>query len=298
MNIININKLLLVGTIGGALAFFPSPARTDEVRGEVRDIVCSGTQKQYAQPWECSPACPVRMAGSFGCALAPACPAWAADDQNLKVFYNAAVFSRGLIPNAKVGLVSHIINRYYRPHNASGFAISVVPERRDAWAALGVDRLRGGKLPLDIAGDAFGTSPAHVAQTIGHELIHAEQLDRQHSQAPINVRLLELALDALLELEASSWELSKNTFVSYRMGTNKFLGCITPQEREATELSYNCVEWSAKAAIRNVLTSPRGNVYGTQLRRWIEADPWAKRWFTTQADPTSDPGKRLSGCKQ
>ena len=59
-----------------------------------------------------------------------------------------------------------------------------------------------GTLVLQVAGDTFRASPSYLAESIGHELIHAEQLVRPRKQPTTN---FEATVDALLELEAYSW---------------------------------------------------------------------------------------------
>ena len=271
------------------LALLAGTTRADEVH----DIKCSGDQATYAQPGECSPKCPVRLGRSFGCALAPRCPAWDSSDANLRVFYNAAVFNRGVVASPQLTLIAHIVNKYYSPFKANELAISIVPERKTSWGLLSFDPSKEAKLPLEIAADTFLTSPANLAHTIGHELIHAEQIRRAYPAPPTN---FESAANAIWELEASSWELDKDAFL-HRIGANKFLGCLTPEEKKASELLLKCTEWAAKKAVHNVLTSPRKNIYGPKLSQWIAADPWAKTWFAAQTDPAADPGDKPDFCK-
>lgn len=257
---------------------------------EVHDIICSLDQKSYAQPGECDHAkvCPVRLGRGFGCALAPISPAWDKNDQNQRVMYNAAVFRRG-VPNPQA-LVAHIINKYFPPFTGKQFSIEIVPERTTSRASIGEGP--DGKLVLQVAGDTFRATPSFLAQSIGHELIHAEQLRRPRKNPPTN---FEAAADALLELEAHSWELGKSG-LQYKIGNNKFLSCLIPEEHLATQLDLQCREWKARKQVHIVLTSPRKHIYGPRLLEWIADNPFAKEWLAKQEDPAADPGKIPEPC--
>jgi len=276
---------------------FALPLRAQEYQG---DIVCGGKDR-FTVPMACMNVCSrqKRTLGNFSaglCFFSSQCPAYGKEAKSaLPVLYNQALFGRGAVIGqaAKLALASHIINTYYQPHDVKQIAVKIgAAEGGDDFAHVERATQSGGKTALTIQDDLFLTSPGYLISTIGHEMIHVEQLERTYKT---NLTAINRLVGAMRELEASSWEIDEDSF-KRSFGRNRAGDCMQGQEKAAQQMAFACRKWQVKKAIEDIRTSPRRDIYLGSVGKWLSEDPWASQiwlpdnpqWETQPAGPMPD----------
>lgn len=199
--------------------------------------------------------------------------------------YNGVVFMKLLKNDAftKV-LIIHIINKYYKPINAKQFDITIT-ESMNEWAKVKSAKVKG-KYKLQVAKDLFLLSPAMIVSCIGHEMIHALQYERKlHFHDPG----LDKAVEAFLELEASSWETLSSDKYMWEIGRNRFYECLLPAEKEDVKRLFHGREEDVKKAINSV-RQVQGFRLGllTKLQKWLEMNPWTRDCWLPKHGPVNN----------
>jgi hypothetical protein len=273
-----------------------------------QDIMCAPTKTKFFSPGTCSRDCkggglktPVR------CAMSPACSGF--DDQKFKIFYNRALFGTGNVggfglgamagagPNANDVLVAHVINHFFKPNNFTHFNLSWSdPGNTANWARVEAASSSDKKMNLIVAPDAIWLSPAGLVNTIGHEMVHVEQMQRKRT---VRMNGLDAVSTAFYELEATGWEGGNSKF-NWAIGASKWAGCVDKQEKDDHAIRLSCYEWQVKKAIEDVLTGPRAQQYGSTMEKYMNEDPWISQvWMKENPNwKTVKAGPRPGVCKQ
>lgn len=293
-SISNLGIWMLAAVLGALVVACAIPARAqDEYAG---DIVCGGSRKKFLVPMACVKGCSARrtLANFSGgtCGFSSSCPAYGKEDRSaLPVFYNQALFGRGVIAGekAQLVLVSHIINTYYAPNNVKQIHVAIgTSPGGDNWAHL-VPGARGQAPTLMVQSDLLLLSPGYLISTIGHEMVHVEQGKRSYKTNQTGINSL---VQDMWELEASSWELNADNF-SRSIGANKTAGCIQDQEKTSNHNIYVCRQWEVRKALEDIRTGPKSSTYLPSAEKWLNEDPWTSQiwlpanpnWRTQKAGP-------------
>ena len=253
------------------------------------DITCGGKQR-FAVPGACLNSCSKqkRTLANFSgglCFLSAACPAYdKTKDTALPQLYNQAMFGRGAVTGqpGKLVLASYIINTYYKPNNVRDIAVVIgSTPGGDDFAEVEKPSRPGGKALLTIQDDLFFTAPGYLISSIGHEMVHLEQLKRIYKT---NLGGINSLVGAMRELEASSWELGADTF-SRSIGPNQVGGCEIDQEKKAQQMTYACRQWQVKKAIEDIRGGARKDAYFKSIENWLNEDHWANQvWLQNNPD--------------
>jgi hypothetical protein len=277
----------------------------DQVHAQ--DIMCMPSKAKFFSPGMCSRDCkggglktPVR------CAMSPACPAL--DEKKFKQFYNHALFGIGNVggfglgamagagPNAKDVVVSHIIDQFFKPNSIKNFNLAwSKPGNTANWARVEAASSKDSKMTLIVAPDAMYLSPAGLINTIGHEMIHVEQLKRERT---VRMSGLDAVSTAFYELEATGWEDGNSKF-KWAIGASKWAGCVDKEEKDGQAIRLTCYGWRVKKAIEDVLTGPRSQQYGSTMEKYMNEDPWISQvWMKEHPDwKTAKAGSKPEVCK-
>jgi hypothetical protein len=296
------------------IAFFvgPGPAQLGAQSHFSGDIVCLSNREQYLLPGKCQQNCPSQanlanlnalnyggVNGKTFCDLKALTPE-IAQDVTFRQFYDLAVWNKILgghpVPRdpPKLVLVAHIVNTYYPPYRASSFAIGFGPSK-EHWAGL-TSTGPGAKPDLIINEDLFWLTPAFVLSTLGHEMVHMDQLQRHYNTRATGI---DAAQKALWELEAYSWQLGKDKFPrSFKIDT-PLVPYMQDSEKAELDVNFECDQWDVNKAIMNIMTGPRSVVYGKALASWLQEDAWVDQiWLPQNPDwETRQPGPRPQVCK-
>jgi hypothetical protein len=269
-----------------------------------QDIMCMPSKIKFFSPGMCSRDCkggglktPVR------CAMSPACSGF--DDQKFKQFYNRALFGIGNVggfglgamagagPNANDVLIAHIIDQFFKPNSIKNFNLAWSdPGNTANWARVEAAAAIDKKMNLIVAPDAIWLSPAGLVNTIGHEMVHVEQLQRKRT---VRMNGLDAVSTAFYELEATSWEDGNSKF-KWAIGASKWASCVDKQEKDDHAIRLACYNWRVKKSIEDVLTGPRSQQYGSTMEKYMNEDPWISQvwmkehpdWKTAKAGPKPD----------
>ncbi len=167
-------------------------------------------------------------------------------------------------------LVGTLIGTYFRPWGPADFYMTVQPGGVGGVEYAHVEEHRGQQHYLVVRGAAFTElSPAGMISSLGHEMIHAEQLRR-----PGNIPKaggLSAITAAVNELEASSWETVVSSF-RWRIGPNPTWSCETSLERDRSEALRSCREWQIRELLVDVNQKPATQA---AFEQWIRQNPWA-----------------------
>lgn len=267
---------------GAVLAAFMFPSTG--VHAFQGDVVCGGKQ-HFLVPGECLQSCSkqkrslANLSGGL-CSFSASCGIFKGDSA-LKAFYNQAMFGRGAVTGqqGKQVLLSHVVNRYYKPHNVKNLDVDIgSPGGMDGFAGVQRPKRPGAKPRLTVHDDLFYTSPGYFVATIGHEMVHLEQHERT---VTTNLAGINSVVGAMRELEASSWQSGLDNFPR-EFGPNKTSGCQREEELIAQRQTYECRKWQVKKAIENLRATPRWETYSKTLERWLNEDDWAKQVWLKQ----------------
>ena len=247
-----------------------------------QDILCGCSERRFFRPGNCLQDCRKRISCS-ACMISPQCPAMQV--QAFKQMYNQALFGIGIgmmgVPRGTTNtvLVAWIINNFWRPNRVTDFnVVWGAPENTSDWAHVEPAPASGGKMTLTISPDAIWLSPAGLVTSLGHEMIHVEQLKRRSS---IRMTGLNSVLTSFRELEASSWETRSSTF-AWSIQANEFYSCMAPDEKEGSQATLACRQWQVRKAIENVRTGLRSAQYMGALEKYMNEDPWISQIWLKQ----------------
>lgn len=257
------------------------------------DIYCNSSKEHYDLPGECMRNCKVSLKypALGACSLSPQCAALG-NDENLIKKYNRAIF----ITNTQVAarlteLIAYIIDKYYSSVAGASVRVRLGDPKDDAnWAKIKNTPDADGRYVLTVSQDLFWLSPAMIASSIGHEMIHLIQYKRKTS---VNLLNINEAVFAFQELEASTWEIGSTDF-NWPIGQNKFFNCLLEGGPERNEkngirkaLKYR--EWQVRKKIEDLrelssLHTGRGD-YLKRIEQWLKENPWTNQvWLPQNPD--------------
>lgn len=268
----------------------PPPPPPQKVGGGMNDeLLCTCTDKGYDTPVQvlknCTrPSLGKPMCGAVLTTSKQPCSALQ-NTGGFKTLYDQVVLGRpgplsGIaIPaisasnpkNPYTILIGTLISTFYKPWTPSDFYMTVQSGGKDDVEYAHVEELRSTQDYLVVRGAAFtDISPAALIASIGHEMIHAEQLRRPHNKPSVGG--LGDIVAAMNELEASSWETRFCTF-GWKIGPNTLWGCETATERDHSSALRSCREWQ----VRELLVQVNKNSATQQFfAQWVDQNPWAK----------------------
>jgi hypothetical protein len=149
---------------------------------------------------------------------------------------------------------------------------------------------------LKISTLALCRSPAGLVSTIGHEMIHVEQMQRHYSS--IGVDDFGAVRSPLREVEAYSWELQQSNF-AWKIGRSKWLAGQTSDEIKESKVQAQCYEWQVESGIDKLRTGfgSGGNVL--RFGNFLNEDPWTRSvWLPAHSDwKTHKAGPQPAVCK-
>ncbi|HTZ17331.1 MAG TPA: hypothetical protein VMB78_02715, partial [Dissulfurispiraceae bacterium] len=266
----------------------PPPPPPQKVGGGMGDaLICTCTDKTYDTPVQvlknCTrPSLAKPMCGAVLTASKQKCSALK-DAGGFKTAYDKAVLGRSpgtpamgmAMPGRGLddykNLVGLVINTFYKPWTRDNFIIDVTPGKAEDAEYAKVIQSAGGKIQLIVRGAAFTEiSPAAFIASIGHELIHGEQLQRKYKGvwfAQIND-----IVAAMNELEASSWETTNSRF-AWKIRPNALWSCETAKERDFSSVLRSCREWQVRELLVKVNQDPETQA---NFASWVDQNPWAK----------------------
>jgi hypothetical protein len=268
----------------------PPPPQPQKVGGGMNDeLLCTCTDKGYDTPVQvlknCTrPSLGKPMCGAVLTTSKQPCSALQ-NTGGFKTLYDQVVLGRpgplsGIaIPaisasnpkNPYTILIGTLISTFYKPWTPSDFYMTVQSGGKDDVEYAHVEELRPTQHYLVVRGAAFtDISPAALIASIGHEMIHAEQLRRPHNKPSVGG--LGDIVAAMNELEASSWETRFCTF-GWKIGPNSLWSCETAVERDHSSALRSCREWQ----VRELLVQVNKNSATQQFfAQWVDQNPWAK----------------------
>ncbi len=258
-----------------------------------QDILCGCSERRFSRPGNCLRDCRKRISCS-ACMIAPQCAAMQV--QGFKQIYNQALFGIGIgmvgVPRGatNTALVAWIINNFWRPNRVTDFnMVWGAPENTSDWAHVEPAASSGGKMTLTISPDAIWLSPAGLVTSLGHEMIHVEQLKRRST---VRMAGLNSVLTAFRELEASSWETGSSS-LAWSIKANEFYDCQAEDEKAGSQATLSCRQWQVRKSIENVRTGLRSAQFMGALEKYMNEDPWISQvwlkqnpnWKTAAAGP-------------
>ena len=261
------------------------------------ELLCTCTDKAYDKPVDVLPKCTRPALGRPMCGAVlrktgQPCPAFRTSN-GFTTLYDQVVLGRpgplggmgaalpaGIvtIPSGSAAnprdphtiLVGTLIGTYFKPWGPADFYMTVQPGGVGGVEYAHVEAHRGQQYYLVVRGAAFTElSPAGMVSSLGHEMIHAEQL-RRPGNLPKATGLSAITA-AVNELEASSWETMVSSF-RWQIGPNSTWSCETPLERDRSEALRSCREWQIRELLVGV------NLKSTTqaaFEEWIRQNPWA-----------------------
>jgi hypothetical protein len=254
---------------------FPAPASGSG------DIICSSTQQRFLLPKDCFAP---RVCGSglkLGyCQLAPQSPGLArvaevhADGAGvLAQLYDNSVL-RGMINGRlPLGAACQFVLTMFTPYKCTtDFAVSTAPDAA-FYALFGCEAVKGTGNTLQINPLVFTLSPALLARSIGHEMVHADQCARHETYGKTGTAESRLN-SGFEELEAYSWEAGEDSFPRTFKVKATELNTITPDEEQQVRGNLECADWTVKEDLANMIIRHGGAP--PQLRDYLNSDPWVK----------------------
>ena len=254
------------------------------------ELLCTCTDKAYDRPVDILPNCtrPVVTKPMCGAGLRKTnqpCPVFRSPN-GFTTLYDQVVLRRpgpmsgmaiaipaGSSANPKdphTILIGTLITTYYKPWGPADFYMTVKPGGKDDIEYAHVEEHRGQQHYLVVRGAAFTElSPAGMIASLGHEMIHAEQLRRPGNLPKAGG--LSAITAAMNELEASTWETAAGSF-QWRIGPNPTWNCETPEERDRSEALRYCREWQIRELLVEVNRRPATQA---AFEQWINQNPWA-----------------------
>ena len=120
--------------------------------------------------------------------------------------------------------------------------------------------------------DVFHFSPASLALTIGHEMVHVDQCARRETYGKMGMSESRLQI-AFQELEAYSWEAGEDSFPRTFKVKATELNAITPDEKQELREELECADWTVKDDLAQAIIR---NGVNPNLRDYLNTDPWIK----------------------
>jgi hypothetical protein len=268
----------------------PPPPPRKIGAGMSGELLCTCTKQSYDKPVDVLPKCTRPSLGQAMCGgvlktTEQPCPVFRTPNA-FTTLYNQAVLGRPG-PLTEVGvhisstsaanpknphtiLVGTLISTFYKPWGPSDFYMTVQAGGKDAAEYAHVEDYRGSQHYLVVRGAAFTElSPAGMIASIGHEMIHAEQL-RRPGNRPSEPGLSSITA-AMNELEASTWETAAGTF-RWKIGPNPTWSCETTLERDRSEALRACRAWQVQELIVAINQKP---AVQAAFEKWLSQNPWA-----------------------
>ena len=253
------------------------------------DIFCGCTGKRFSLPQDCRQSC-AQPRACFQCQIAPQCSGL--NVQKFKIFYNRALFgvSGGIVlpgmpaSNPNDVLVAFTINYWYKPYTYTSFNVAWgSSENTGDWADVTPPSSPGQKPTLTISPEAVTEqSPAAFVNTIGHEMVHAEQLERKYS---VYLASIDRVLKPFKELEASTWETGASNF-KWKIGSSTWSTCMTEHERHDSQATLACRDWQVRKGIQDLVGMAGRSAANQQtLEKYLTQNPWTSQvWLKQHPD--------------
>ena len=257
---------------------------------QAQTVFCTCSNRYFNTPQECRDNCSHKITCHWCMVSAEHCRALLKVD--FKKLYDQGVFGLAVVGGAagKIALINSIVDSFYTPNRHTDFDTRLgTVSGGDDYAQI-QPPASGSRATLVVAPDAFALSPAGLVSSIGHEMIHVEQLKRE---SRIRVTYITPTVTALREMEASSWETNQGGY-RWSIGTNTVFRCMPADEQQGPTLTLRCRTWQVKKTIGNIRSSPRATQTLKELESWMREDPWVSAsWLPRNPDwKTAEAGAR------
>ncbi len=281
-----------------ALTFLLAPGTVLGVGAGSGDVYCNCNKQSYATPGGCMRGCKGNRLRCTGCFLSAraSCPTLKHDA--FRKLYNMWILGHspllfGITPSGHprdAGLLTiaySVINYFYAPLKPAQFRIVLHTDDNLGWARLERAPSARQKPLLHIHRDLFLLSPAFLVGSIGHELVHWDQMRRGLLQTSTNAE----ATAGFLELEASSWEIGVAGF-RWPIRPNTLFDCYDEAEQADTRKTLECRKYQVRFGIEQAAINP---VNLGRLEKWLSQNAWTKqvwlpenpKWKSYTAEPPS-----------
>ena len=272
------------------------------------DIICNCKGPPYQRYWTpggCMRNC--RGGGlrrsSCGCILSPRMKCNVLNDKVFKQMYMFHIFRGHItregypVDSSLLTVASTIINQFYQPFKSTDFHIVFESGERSFWAKIEEPTSRGAKPFLRIHRNLFLMSPAFLVQAIGHEMIHAIQMERGESKTQLHG--IQKTTEAFLELEASYWE-AGTIYLEYdwKIGPNELIECLSADEMKSVKNILECRKWQVRNWIEIFNDLRPGNL--NRLEKWLKQNHWTRHvWLPNHPNwKKLKAGNQPEGCDQ
>ena len=198
----------------------------------------------------------------------------------------------------RVQFTKYVITNFYG-RTADARAIEIAIEKSsDSWATIENEKNSSGKYPFMVNEDLFNPRRQGddeedlaylAASTIGHELIHLEQISRAS-----NISLLGInsAVRVFRELEASTWE-SGNSEFSWQIPSNTLYPLLHEDYKQQVDDILQQRQREVKKAVEEFHQSSLSSKYLPPLIRWLNENPWTNRvWLPANRELLRPPAER------
>jgi hypothetical protein len=219
-------------------------------------------------------------------------------DKNLPLLYNQAMFGSGVVGgvDAETVLACELINNFYDPNKCPDFTVSF-GESKERWAGLECEASSASKPTLTLTSEVFLLTPAYLALTVGHEMVHAGQCKRTYK---VTMMGLDAPHNAFRELEAYSWESSGDSFPrKFKVKGTDLENSLQSSEKAELASNYTCAQWDVLNALAEFVKGPRYSKYGKNLLGYMQQDPWISQvWLPNNPNwDKQSPGPQPAGCE-
>jgi hypothetical protein len=187
-------------------------------------------------------------------------------------------------------ILKHVLANQYSHVNMPRARFEIVNAADSgAYADVTLDpQSKAWPVPFRFASDTFDR-PAGLIVTLGHELIHQFQIKAVLAgkyKSVQNWTGVNSVAKAFWELEAHTWELGSDLATAsphaWPFGENRFLPCLTSQERDIAKKDREAAVEAVDEALS--ILSVR-DVYLSSIEAFIHSDPWAKAvWLPGNPD--------------
>lgn len=278
-----------------------------------KEIFCRSSDARFDRPGDCAAQCDGEFETKL-CALQPQTAAL--NDFIFLTYYNAVFFNNGnalqtrsclgrqvdlnlgTSPQDSKGtssggdegdelrskLIKRIILAWYGGYEIGNFRI--VWGRDEAKnIGIAVAPMQYGKFPLFLSVNLLCKSPAYMAASVGHELIHVEQYKRIYTGLNVDDLAIRKVRDALREVEAYEWETNSGAFPWKINTSDQWLGGFTATERSELDTLQQCAAWNVANEIEQLRKQPDAETSIKKLMVFFEQDPWVRsNWLPHHTD--------------
>jgi hypothetical protein len=254
-----------------------------------QDILCKTSNTRFASASACNQNCRGGGLASPGnpCVYSPSSTCRNLSDPYWNDVFKSALVG-GPLPAAKVQLPVYTINHYFQPNKSDNFNLAWGPRETSDYAHVTPASSGTQKMTLVVSEEALKLSPAGFVMTIGHEMIHVEQLKR-HRDSKVDRSGISGALSPLRELEASAWELGEGDF-RWVIGPNKWKECLRENEKQESAFRHICNAWDVKKGIQDIRDRPRNDQYMRNLEKFMAEDAWISQvWLKANPNWKTEP---------